>query len=122
MTRIPGARVEIPVTIFDATSRLSGHLRFTQLKVQDDRPFLSAGLLFEVDEPLRMELTLPGLPEGLPLVGRVVSVHREADGAMQSGMDIEVTWLADDDRRRLEAFLVRQWSRESGRLITEEKS
>jgi hypothetical protein len=107
-------RVEIPVTIFDATSRLSGQLCFSHVRVHEARPFLSAGLLFEIDEPLRMELVLPGVAEALPLVGRVVSIHREAEGAERPGMAIEVTWLADDDLRQLETFLLGQWEGRSG--------
>lgn len=67
--------------------------------------FIKADLLFEVDEEIEVEFTLPRDGRVIRSRARVAWVSRGDDAGRPAGMGVQFLGLADADRRLLADFL-----------------
>jgi hypothetical protein len=90
----------------DAANRVRGRIVFDAQDLSVGGAFLRSDLLFEVDEELDVEFTLPP-GHKVRARGRVVRVSRERSGGEMPGMGIKFIGLSDADREAVRAFIAK---------------
>jgi hypothetical protein len=106
MRRFDRRRASFAVTVRAAGGKVDGMIHLTSADLSEGGAFLCSELLFEVGDPLELEIALPS---GSPIKAssRVVRVSRDTSGETPPGMGVEFTQLAPGDRRALVAALIR---------------
>jgi hypothetical protein len=96
--------VQLPVTISDATNRVSGSILFDTQDISVGGAFIRSDLLFEVGEELGVAMTLP---TGHVVNARAKVVRVARDSGDDAGMGIQFVQLSEADREAVLALVQR---------------
>jgi c-di-GMP-binding flagellar brake protein YcgR len=98
--------VELRVMVVDADNRVRGKIRFDSRDLSIGGAFLRSDLLFEVDEEVQVEFSLPD-GHHVRARGRVVRVSRDHFDGSVPGMGIKFLDLGDTDREAVRSFITK---------------
>lgn len=98
--------VSLPVTVSDATNRVSGTIVFDTQDISAGGAFIRSDLLFEIGEELAVAVPLPSGHQVIAR-GKVVRVSRDGDDGSAPGMGIQFVQLSDSDRDAILALVQR---------------
>jgi Tfp pilus assembly protein PilZ len=104
MRKFDRRAAELPVTVRAAGNKVEAGIQLDSHDVSEGGAFLRSDLLFEIGEVLHLEIPLP-TGQVVKATGKVVRVSRSRGKETLSGMGIEFTRLALQDRRAIAASL-----------------
>jgi hypothetical protein len=103
----PRSAISFPVSVSDATNRVSGMIHFDTQDISVGGAFIRSDLLFEIGEELAIAFTLPA-GSAVQARARVVRVARDTgDDGVAAGMGIQFVQLSDSDRDAILALVQR---------------
>jgi uncharacterized protein (TIGR02266 family) len=82
-----------------------GDILLDSRDLSDGGAFVASDLLFDIDEELDLEFTIPGGDRTIRARGRIAWVNRDDTGDSVPGMGLEFLDLSDEDRRALTEFV-----------------